>query len=48
MVKIESKKSLRKRRLRKASECEMKAYEAEQIINRRYTDLNLQKWETRV
>ena len=48
MVKIESKKSLRKRRLRKFSECEMKAYEGEQIINRRYNDPNLQKWETRV
>ena len=48
MVKIESKKSLRKRRLRKFSECEMKAYEGEQIIKRRYNDPNLQKWETRV
>ena len=48
MVKIESKRSLRKRRLRKMSESEMKAYEGEQIINRRYNDPNLQKWETRV
>lgn len=48
MLKIESKRSLRKRRLRKMSESEMEAYEGRQIINRRYNDPNLQKWETRV